>query len=254
MDAVRHAGRVALVAGASRGIGREIAARLAAGGASVYAAARDRERLSALANDPVTRGRVIPFPTDLLAPGIERDLATRIPEVDIVVCAAAAPLAHGTLLETGERTWQEQWSFSVDLPRRLVTWAAPLMRRRGGGSFVFLSTVAARWPHAGLGAYGVGKAGLDALMRSAAMELGRDGIRCNCVAPGLVHTERTHALITATRLADEQRRATPLGELASPADVAQTVAWLVSDEARIITGQVVTVDGGHSIGTFRGDG
>jgi 2,3-dihydro-2,3-dihydroxybenzoate dehydrogenase len=244
-------GRVALVTGASRGIGRMIAIGLASRGAAVYAAARDSGRLNQLAAEPSAHGRITPLVVDLTSARAEETLGREVAAVDIVVSAAAAPLRHATLLETGERVWRDQWLISVDVPRRLIGWAAPLMKERGGGSFVFLSTVAARQPLAGLSAYGVAKAALDALMRSAALELGRFGIRCNSVAPGLVHTERTHELISATPLAAEHRRTTPRGELTSAADIADIVTWLVSSQSGGLTGQVLTADGGRSIGTYR---
>jgi len=248
------AGKVALVAGASRGIGRAIAASLAERGGNVYAVARDRSRLDELAREPSVCGRITAVPADLLAPGIEHALSQQVPAVDIVAFAAAAPLRQAPLLETDDGTWHEQWTLNVDVPRRLIGWAAPLMRRRGGASFIFISTVAAQRPLAGLGAYSVGKAALDALMRSAALELGSYGIRCNSVAPGLVHTERTHELIAATPLAEEHRQTTPLGQLTTPANVADIVAWLACDQAQTLTGQVLIADGGRSIGTFRAAG
>jgi len=77
-------------------------------------------------------------------------------------------------------------------------------------------------------------------------------VRCNSVAPGLVDTERTHALIESSPIGEFQRRATPLLRLAVPDDVAQVILWLASDQARFVTGQVITVDGGNTAGRFRG--
>jgi NAD(P)-dependent dehydrogenase (short-subunit alcohol dehydrogenase family) len=140
------AGKAALVAGASRGIGRAVAARLAERGADVCAVARSRGRLEELAAEPASAGRISVLAADLLSPGIEQALTGQVPEVDIVVFAAAAPLRHAAFLDTDDQAWHEQWAISVDVPRRLIGWAAPLMRRRGGGSFVFVSTTAAQRP------------------------------------------------------------------------------------------------------------
>lgn len=243
--------RIAVVTGASRGIGRGVALRLAAEGMSVVALGRDAARLAELERTPgITAVRV-----DLRA---GRDTTARlaqvVTELDVLVCCAAAPLRHAPLLaedpDADEDLWQEQLTMNLAVPRRLVAWAAPLMRARGGGSLVFVSTVAARFPQPGLAAYSASKAGLEALMRAAAFELGRHGIRSNCVAPGLVDTERTHHVVVSPA-GDEQRATTPLGRLPAVSDLADVVSWLAGDGARHVTGQVITVDGGRNLGHYR---
>jgi NAD(P)-dependent dehydrogenase (short-subunit alcohol dehydrogenase family) len=247
-------GRVAVVTGASGGIGRAVTRRLAADGLSVVAITRDARRLNGLGSS--TPG-VTALELDLLdGPDAANRLAAAVPVVDVLVCCAAAPLMRMPLLggdlRADEAHWQEQLALNVAAPRRLVAWSAPLMRARGGGSLIFVSTVAARFPQAGLAVYSVSKAGLEALMRSAAFELGRYGIRSNCVAPGLVDTERTHHVVASSTGA-EQRMTTPLGQLATPEDVGDVVAWLAGDSARSVTGQVITVDGGRNLGHYRAD-
>jgi NAD(P)-dependent dehydrogenase (short-subunit alcohol dehydrogenase family) len=248
------AGRSFLVTGASRGIGRQVALAAATQGARVVASGRDSKRLDALVAAAAEQGgQVTSWPADLTESGAIARLATDTGVPDVVVNCAAAPLRRVALLsDRSDEVFREQMRTNLGLPLALLRSFGPAMAARRHGVFVFVSSVAANMPQPLLAAYSASKAAMDSLMRTAALELGPDQVRCNSVAPGLVDTERTHALIESSPIGELQRQATPLLRLALPDDVAQVILWLASDQARFVTGQVITVDGGNTAGRFRG--
>jgi NAD(P)-dependent dehydrogenase (short-subunit alcohol dehydrogenase family) len=226
----------------------------AAAGGQVVASGRDAARLDALAAVAADGGGLLTtWPADLTEEGAVADLAASIGVPDVVINCAAAPLRRVPVLsDQSEVVFGEQMATNLRLPLALLQIFGPPMVARRSGAFVFVSSVASKMPQPLLAAYSASKAAMDSLMRTAALELGPAQVRCNSVAPGLVDTERTHDLIQTSPIGERQRRATPLGRLAQPDDVAQVVLWLASDDARFVTGQVVTVDGGSSAGRFHG--
>jgi NAD(P)-dependent dehydrogenase (short-subunit alcohol dehydrogenase family) len=244
--------RTFLVTGASRGIGWQVALAAARAGATVVASGRDIGRLDALVGAAGEHGgQITTWPSDLTARDAVSELATESGIPDVVVNCAAAPLRRvGLLSGQSDGVFQEQMATNFGIPLALLRGFGPAMVDRRSGVFIFVSSVAARLPQPLLAAYSASKAAMDSLMRSAALELGPAQVRCNSVAPGLVDTERTHALIESSPIGEAQRRATPLGRLATPDDVAQVVLWLASDAARFVTGQGITVDGGNTAGRF----
>ncbi|HEX7193172.1 MAG TPA: SDR family NAD(P)-dependent oxidoreductase [Thermoanaerobaculia bacterium] len=144
----------------------------------------------------------------------------------------------------------EDWDLVHDVNLRgaflLMRHAIPIMRERGGGSIVLIGSINGSRGKRGTSAYSASKAGLIGLMRSVAREVGRFGIRVNVVEPGWVRTPLTDSL--PAQLREAALAETALGELVEPADVAEMVAFLASDRARRITGQVFRVDAGQFIG------
>jgi NAD(P)-dependent dehydrogenase (short-subunit alcohol dehydrogenase family) len=124
----------------------------------------------------------------------------------------------------------------------------PAMIKGGGGAIVFISTVNATITNPLFGVYSVAKAGLNALTRSVALEYGRDGIRCNAIAPGQIVGEREVALPAANSLEDQlSRDCYPLGRYGRPEEIASCALFLASDEASFVTGTVLTADGGLTL-------
>lgn len=245
--------RTAIVTGASRGIGRAVARRLAADGFSVVALARDAARLRQLTDDPLVAGRVRPVAVDLTAADALEALPTAAGTVEVLVCCAAAPLQHASVAAGDDAVWEEQFRTNVLSTQRLVAWAARSMiasKAARGGSMVFVSSASVRQVQEGLSAYLASKAAIETLMRCAAIELGRYGIRSNCVAPGLVDTERTRDIVSGGRGA-EHRALTPLARLTTEDDIADIVAWLAGDRSGSVTGQVLVADGGRTTGRMR---
>jgi 3-oxoacyl-[acyl-carrier protein] reductase len=233
-------GRIAWVTGASRGIGLACARLLAEQGASVVAVdLRGSTALEGIAQTFVALD-VGDFPAVEKA---TRDLASRSLAPDILVNNAG--IARDAVIW---KMTEEQWDsvLRVDLKGafNLIHHAAPLMRAHGrGGSIINIASINGLRGKFGQANYSAAKAGLIALTKTVARELGRFGVRVNAVAPGMVETEMTATLPADARVAALQE--TALGRLAQPADVAGAVLFLAGDLARHITGQIVQVDGGQ---------
>ena len=231
-------GKNALVTGASRGIGRAIAAELSRAGASVVVGYRSaQDEAEALASE--IGGRAVQ--ADVSSPEDAKRLVEEAGDVDILVNNAG--LTRDTVLA---RMSDEDWRSVIDTNLgsvfhtcRAVT--RPMMKKRGG-AIVNISSVVGVHGNFGQTNYAASKAGIIGFTKSLARELGSRGVRANVVAPGYVKTQLTDVLPEeATKLMVDN---TPLGRIAEPEDVAGAVRFLVSDEASFITGEVLLVDGG----------
>lgn len=230
-------GRTALVTGASRGIGEHCARCLAAEGARVALASRNTDDLERIAAE--LDGAVV-LATDLSVEGAGLDLASRAIEalggIDIAVNnAGIAEMPNGEM---------KVLQLNYIAPLELTNALASQMSERGHGSVVHMSSAAGSIGIAESPTYGASKAALDSLTRSQAFTLGRLGIRVNSVAPGLIITDIWAAGRQIPGLADALERHIALGRWGRPEEIGSVVAFLASDDARYITGQTITVDGG----------
>ncbi|MGE0383199.1 MAG: SDR family NAD(P)-dependent oxidoreductase [Gammaproteobacteria bacterium] len=239
------AGRRALVTGASRGIGAAIATALATMGAEVVLAADDEPGLCGI-RDAIAAagGRALVERVDLLDPGAVDRLGAAHDCVDILVNNAAPDQRLMPALEADERLWRDMFGLNLWTPLALCRRIGLAMIDRRGGCIVNVTSIAARNPTPLVAPYACSKAALEILTRVLALELGPHGIRCNAVAPSLVPTQRTRAVFENTAFVQAVAAGTPLRRLATPSDIAGAVAWLASDAAAFVNGQVVTVDGG----------
>jgi 3-oxoacyl-[acyl-carrier protein] reductase len=231
-------GRLALVTGASRGIGRAIAAELARAGASVVVGYRSgREEAESLASE--IGGRAVQ--ADVSSAEDAKWLVDEAGDVDVLVNNAGLT-RDGLLARMSDDDWREVIETnlsSVFYTCRAVT--RPMMRKRRG-AIVNVSSIVGVHGNFGQTNYAASKAGIIGFTKSLARELGSRGVRANVVAPGYVQTQLTDVLPEeATRVMVEQ---TPLGRIAEPAEIAGAVRFLASDEASFITGDVLLVDGG----------
>jgi 3-oxoacyl-[acyl-carrier protein] reductase len=239
------AGRVAVVTGASRGIGRAIAQRLAAHGAHVVAAARG-DNARAVADEIVAAGgKAEHVALDVTASGGADDAISgtmsRHGRLDILVNNAG--IAKDQLMLRMKRDdWDAVLATNLTAAFALTQAALKPMIRQRSGRIINISSVVGQSGNAGQANYAASKAGLIGFSKSVALEVASRGITVNVVAPGLIDTEMTRGITDAAR--EEWEARIPLKRLGTPEDIAAAVCFLASDEASYITGQVLAVNGG----------
>lgn len=242
------ADQAVLVTGSSRGIGRAIAERLLAQGATVGIHGRSPEALTTLAlelgGETIPAERIVPLAADLSEPAAAAELVERFTaaagRIDGLVNNAGGGRAvafRGLKLDG----WRATFATNLESALLASQTAYVKMRKQRAGVIVNIASLAAHGPGKWMGAdYAASKAALLSLTRSLALEAARFGIRVNAVSPGFVETEMTAPMPEANR----DNLGIPLGRLAEPDEIASVVAFLLSAESRYMTGQVLHVDGG----------
>ena len=237
--------RIALVTGASRGIGRAIALGLARQGAVVAAAARDDHANGTVDAIGTAGGRAEALTLDVTEPdAVERTVAgvlERHGRIDILVCNAGITRDQ-LLLRMKRADWDAVLATNLTAAFLLTQAVLKPMLRQRSGRVIAVSSVVGQMGNAGQANYAASKAGLIGFCKSAAREVASRAITVNVVAPGLIDTDMTRALTGDTK-GDWSERI-PLGRLGTPDDVAAAVCFLASDEASYITGHVLAVNGG----------
>ncbi|XP_028846007.1 dehydrogenase/reductase SDR family member 4 [Denticeps clupeoides] len=166
--------------------------------------------------------------------------------IDILVSNAAVNPFFGNILESTEAVWDKILDVNVKASFLLTKLIVPHMEKRGGGSVVFVSSIAGYQPMQALGPYSVSKTALLGLTRALAPDLANSNIRVNCVAPGIIKTRFSSALWQSEDLVDELKKQLSIKRLGEPEEIGGVIAFLCSDDASYITGETVMVTGGIS--------
>ena len=244
-------GKVALVTGASKGIGEAMARGLAAFGAKVVVSSRKQEAVDAVA----AAFRAAGFEATGIAANVGsideiQALLDNTVEayggVDIIINNAAANPVYGPVQNTDERAFDKIIDVNLKGPFELCKRAYPILQRRGGGSIIHISSIGGLKPEAGIGIYSVSKAAIINLTRAMAQDWGGDNIRVNAICPGLIKTRFSEALWSDQDTHDHFIGQLPMGRIGEPDDLAGLAVYLASDASAYCTGGVYMVDGGYA--------
>jgi NAD(P)-dependent dehydrogenase (short-subunit alcohol dehydrogenase family) len=246
-------GRVAIVTGSTKGIGRAIAHRFAEHGAKVVVSSRRADACdeTAAAINAEFGDAAVAIPChighrDELEALVEQTVATLGPVDALVANAAVNPWA-GPMADLPDAAFDKVMATNVRSSHWLANLVIPGMKERGGGSITFVSSIGGLIGTDVLGVYAVSKAAEMQLARNLAVEHGRDGIRANTIAPGMVRTDFARYLWEDPETLDRATRRTPLRRIAEPDEIAGAAVFLASAAGSYVTGQTLVVDGGSTI-------
>lgn len=249
-------GKVALITGSTRGIGKAIAVAMADAGADVVVSSRNIDECNDVASEINARqsaeqGRAIAISCNISHRNQLENLVTetreKLGKIDILILNAAVNPHLGSLSTISDKALDKILSTNIKSNHWLCQLVLPEMVERNEGSITIISSIAAFVGQLELGAYGISKAADLALIRNLAVEYGGQNIRANAIAPGLIKTEFARMLWENKTLMEDTIYRTPLKRIGSPEDIAGTAVFLASKAAQFITGQTITIDGGSSI-------
>ncbi len=247
-------GKVAIITGSSRGIGKAIAERLAEHGAKVVISSRKAgpcEEVAAAINAKHGAGTAIAAPANI---AVKEDLQRLVDEtrqafgkVDICVCNAASNPYYGPLAGIADDQFRKILDNNIISNHWLIAMVAPEMRARKDGSVIIVSSIGGLRGNAVIGAYNISKAADFQLARNLAHEFGPDNVRVNCIAPGLIKTDFAKALWDDPATLERSTRDVPLRRIGEPDEIAGAAVYLASRAGSFMTGQALVVDGGATI-------
>jgi NAD(P)-dependent dehydrogenase (short-subunit alcohol dehydrogenase family) len=249
-------GRVAVVTGSSKGIGRAIAETLAGAGARVVVSSRRLESCQPVADAiDAAGGEAVAIPCHMSHLDQVRKLVDAALDhwgrIDVLVCNAAVNPHFGPMADVSESAYDKIMATNVKHNLWLCNLVLPQMAARRDGAVIIVSSIGGLKGHDTLGIYAISKAADHQLARNLAVEWGRSNIRVNCIAPGLVRTDFARMLWDDPDRLREAVATYPLGRIGEPEDVAGVALLLAAPAGRFITGQVLVVDGGATISSTR---
>lgn len=244
--------KVALITGASKGIGEAIARYFAACGAKVIINSRKQDELDKVSESiRATSGDCVGYAANAGDIHACKELISKIIAnyggIDILVNNAATNPVFGAVNDCEEWAFDKIINVNVKAPFELSKLVYPFMKSRGGGSIINISSVAGIRPDPGLGIYSVSKAALNMLTKVTAKEYGMDNIRVNSICPGLIKTKFSEALWTNEKMLAHFVKQTPISRMGTVEEIAALALYLASDAAAYTTGTIFTADGGLTI-------
>ncbi len=242
--------KVALITGASRGIGEAISKTLAEYGAHCILVSRKMDDLRKVSDEIVQKGGKadalachIGYPESIAK--LIQEVGDRFGRLDILVNNAATNPFFGQMIDAEETSWDKTHEVNLKGPFFMIRYAAPLMKQSGGGAVVNVSSVNGVRPAPFQGIYSITKAGLIAMTKAYARELAPFNIRVNALLPGITKTKFSKALMDNEAVYTSAIRQVPMGRHAEPEEMAGAVLYLVSDAASYTTGSCIVCDGGY---------
>jgi len=242
-------GKVALVTGGGRGIGKAIAKRFAEAGADVVIASRKLENLQATAQElSGLPGRVLPIACHVgrldQLENLISETEKQLGPVDILVNNSATNIGQGPSLEITDEMLDKIIEINIKSAIRLIRLTVPKMIARGKGSIINISSIAGIEPQAQGLLYSFSKAGLIMMTRGWAREFGPLGVRCNSIAPGLIQTDFSEYFWKSEEYRSHLEQTQPIPRIGQPEEISHAALYLASDESSYVTGQVIVIDGG----------
>ncbi|MDH5855980.1 SDR family oxidoreductase [Lampropedia aestuarii] len=247
-------GKVALITGSTRGIGRAIAERMAEQGARVVISSRKQDACDTAAaeiNERYGAGRAIAIAANISSKEGLTALVQRTQEewgsIDILVCNAASNPYYGPMAGISDEQFRKIFDNNVLSNHWLISLVSPDMVKRKAGAIIIVSSIGGLHGSSIIGAYNVSKAADFQLARNMAVELGPHNVRVNCIAPGLIQTDFARALWENPDTLAQATSTTPLGRIGQPDEIAGAAVFLASDAGSFMTGQAMVIDGGVTI-------
>jgi NAD(P)-dependent dehydrogenase (short-subunit alcohol dehydrogenase family) len=248
-------GKIAIVTGSSRGIGRAIAEGLAHHGAKVVISSRKQDACDEVANsinDSHGGERAIAIAASIsdkdALQALVEETKQRLGKIDILVCNAASNPYYGPMAGISDDQFRKILDNNVIANHWLVQMVAPEMLERGEGSIIIVSSVGGLTSSTVIGAYNISKAADLQLVRNLAAEFGPKGVRVNAIAPGLVRTDFARALWENPEILKRVTSVAALKRIGEPGELAGAAIFLASEAASFVTGQTIIVDGGSTFG------
>jgi NAD(P)-dependent dehydrogenase (short-subunit alcohol dehydrogenase family) len=245
-------GQAALITGATRGIGRAVATRMAEAGAQIVISSEDAAASEAAAAELCALGHeAIGLKCDVSSKEdvealVARSLAT-LGHISVLVCNAGVAPHMGPLATANEKDWDLTLTVNLRSVGWLTSLAIPQMAARGGGAVIITSSIAGLRGNKALGLYGLSKAASAELARNLAVEWGPSNVRVNAISPGLIRTDFAQLLLSNPAVLERRLALTPLRRYGEPDEVAGVAVMLASPAGAFITGQNLIIDGGTTI-------